>query len=64
MVNMDWAVQWNFVLKKTIPLFWIPAQTITFLLPPEVQILFAALLGVVLGILMAVAAILGKKSQS
>jgi len=64
MVNMDWAVQWNFVFRKTIPLFWIPAQTITFLLPAEVQILFAALLGVVLGVLMAVAAIMGKKSQS
>ncbi|MFN8206283.1 MAG: hypothetical protein U0T82_02590 [Bacteroidales bacterium] len=63
-VNMDWAVQWNFVLKKTIPLFWIPAQTITFLLPAEVQILFAALLGVLLGVLLAVAAIMGNNNQS
>jgi hypothetical protein len=63
-VNMDWAVQWNFVLKKTIPLFWIPAQTITFLLPAEMQILFAALLGILLGVLLAVAAIMGNQKQS
>ncbi|MCK7530557.1 MAG: Mpv17/PMP22 family protein [Marinilabiliales bacterium] len=41
------------VLKKTIPFFWIPAQTITFLLPPEFQILFAALLSTVLGVILA-----------
>jgi len=55
--NMDWDVHWNFVLKKTIPLFWIPAQTITFLLPEEWQILFAALLGIVLGAILAFASL-------
>jgi hypothetical protein len=34
-VNLNWDVQWNFVFKKTIPFFWIPAHTITFLLPPD-----------------------------
>ena len=34
----------------------VPAHTITFLLPEEARVLFAALLGVVLGILLAVAA--------
>jgi hypothetical protein len=63
LVNMDWDVQWNFVFKRTIPLFWIPAQTITFLLPVRFQILFAALLGIVLGVLMAVAGVSGKKSN-
>lgn len=53
--NLNWKVQWNFVFKKTIPFFWIPAHTITFLLPAEFQVLFAAVLGIVLGVLLAIA---------
>ncbi len=53
--NLNWNVQWNFVFKKTIPFFWIPAHTITFLLPVDFQVLFAAILGVVLGVLLAIA---------
>ena len=55
MKEMDWGMQWNFVFKKTIPFFWIPAHTITFLMPSDYQVLFAALLGVVLGVLLAMA---------
>ncbi len=53
MSEINWKVQWNFVFKQTIPLFWIPAHTITFLLPAGTRILFAALLGIVLGILLS-----------
>ncbi|MDR1684651.1 MAG: hypothetical protein LBR90_04250 [Elusimicrobiota bacterium] len=53
MASLDWRRQWDFVFKKTIPLFWFPAHTITFLLPGDWQVLFAALLGVALGILLA-----------
>jgi len=53
LVKLDWQRQWDFVFKKTIPLFWIPAHTIVFLLPPDQQILVAAVLGMVLGILLA-----------
>ena len=53
--SLDWETQWNFVFKKTIPLFWYPAHTLTFLLPAGLQMLFAALLGVALGIILAVA---------
>jgi len=53
--NINWDVQWNFVYKKTIPFFWIPAHTITFLMPPEFRVLFAALLGIALGLILAVA---------
>lgn len=60
--SLNWEVQWNFVFKKTIPLFWIPAHTITFLLPPEFRVLFAALLGITLGIFLAVAVQLSKKN--
>ena len=54
--ELNWAVLWGFVFKKTIPLFWYPAHTITFLLPPTMRVLFAAVLGIVLGVLLAVAA--------
>ena len=50
-----WDKMWGFVFKKTIPFFWIPAHTITFLLPPAWQILFAAVLSIFLGILLAFA---------
>lgn len=54
--GIDWNMHWGFVLKKTIPLFWIPAHTLTFLLPVDFQILFAAMLGIVLGVILAFAA--------
>ncbi|TCN64727.1 hypothetical protein [Acetobacteroides hydrogenigenes] len=54
--KVDWHTMWGFVLKKTIPFFWIPAHTITFLLPASLQVLFAAILGVVLGVILAFAA--------
>lgn len=57
---INWKSQWDFVFKKTIPLFWIPAQTINFLLPQEFNVLIAALLGIVLGVIMAIASIKAK----
>ena len=54
-IHLNWEVQWNFIFKKTIPFFWIPAHTLTFLLPPDYQVLFAALLGLVLGSILAFA---------
>lgn len=53
--KLNWNVQWNFVFKKTIPFFWIPAHTITFILPEQYQVLFAAMLGVALGLILATA---------
>ena len=60
-VSMNWKVQWSFVFLKTIPLFWIPAHTITFILPEQHRVLFAAVLGVVLGVFLAIASLKGKK---
>ncbi len=54
--KINWSVQWNFVFKKTIPFFWIPAHTITFLMPSEYRIIFAAILGIVLGVILSIAA--------
>ena len=56
MTGMNWRAQWGFVFKKTIPFFWIPAHTLTFVLPGEYQVLFAAFLGVILGVILAFAA--------
>jgi hypothetical protein len=50
--QIDWNKMWGFIIKKTIPLFWIPAHTITFLLPEQFRTLFAAGLSVVLGIML------------
>jgi len=55
--NLNWDVQWNFVFKKTIPYFWYPAHTITFLLPAEYQVLFAAMLSIALGLILAIASL-------
>ncbi|MCL2098460.1 MAG: hypothetical protein FWH23_06845 [Bacteroidales bacterium] len=52
--ELNWERQWSFVFKKTIPLFWYPAHTITFMLPADWRVLFAALLSVALGILLAI----------
>lgn len=56
MTTLNWDRQWNFIFKKTIPLFWYPAHTITFMLPANVRVLFAALLGVALGVILAIGA--------
>ncbi len=59
--DMDWKVQWNFVFKKTIPFFWIPAQTLNFLLPGEYRVLVAAVYSIILGVILAIAAQMGTK---
>lgn len=58
--NLNWDVQWNFVFKKTIPYFWYPAHTLTFMLAAEFQVLFAALLSIALGLILAIASLKGR----
>ncbi len=58
--GINWRVQWDFVFKKTIPLFWIPAQTLNFLLPAEFRILVAAFYSIILGVILAIAAHKGR----
>jgi hypothetical protein len=62
-VDLNWKVQWNFVFKKTIPFFWIPAHTITFLLPADFRVLFAAILGIALGTILAIADMMGESNK-
>ncbi len=52
--ELNWETQWSFVFKKTIPFFWYPAHTITFLLPADYRVLFAAFLSIALGILLTI----------
>jgi len=51
--RIDWQELIRFVCLKTIPLFWTPAHVITFLLPPEYRIIYAAFLSISLGVILA-----------
>ncbi len=46
----------SFVILKTIPLFWIPIHTITFLMPAEYRVIMAAGLSIVLGAILSFSA--------
>ena len=59
--NTDWAEFIRFVLGKTIPFFWIPMHTISFLLPGEYRVLSAAFLSIALGGILAYAKRRGEK---
>ena len=54
--KINWNSFVSFVVLKTIPAFWIPAHTITFLLPSEYRVIVAALLSIALGGILAFAA--------
>ena len=53
--TLDYRGFLRFVVFKTIPLFWIPAHTITFMLDDTYRVFFASLLGVALGLLLGIA---------
>jgi hypothetical protein len=59
--QIDWPFFFKFVCFKTIPLFWIPAHTITFLLHTNYRVLMAAYLSIVLGFILTYAKITQKK---
>ena len=52
---IDWYGFISFVVLKTVPFFWVPAHTITFLLPAEYRVLAAAFLSIALGAILAFA---------
>lgn len=53
--GIDWGRFIREIVGVTIPLFWIPAHTITFLLPDQYKVLFAASLSIVLGLILSFA---------
>jgi hypothetical protein len=50
---IDWRGFFRRVVLITIPAFWIPAHTITFLLPSDFRVVVAALLSVALGVILS-----------
>lgn len=53
--HIDWKGLIGFVYLKTIPFFWIPAHTLTFMLPSEYRVLAASFLSIALGGILAFA---------
>lgn len=53
--RIDWNGFVSFVLFKTVPFFWVPAHTITFMLPENYRVLAAAMLSMALGLLLTIA---------
>lgn len=53
--HIDWYNFVSFVVLKSLPFFWIPAHTLTFMLAQEYRVLTAALLSIALGAILAFA---------
>ena len=51
--SIDWTGFVSFTIFKTVPLFWIPAHTVTFMLPAQYQVMMAAALSLVLGLILS-----------
>ncbi len=60
--NIDWKNYFEFVILKTIPFFWIPAHTITFLLPENYRVLMAGVLSIALGLILTLSKMKTKKN--
>lgn len=62
--SIDWDNMFK-VVGVAVFWFWIPAQTFTFMLPPEFRVMSAALLAIALGLIMGFSKKLSlKKAQS
>lgn len=53
LAKIDWPTFIKVVVFRTIPFFWIPAHTITFLLPEGFRVVWSALLSIALGLILA-----------
>ncbi len=53
--NIQWPDLIKFVCIRMLVFFWIPAHTITFLLPADYRLLYAASLSLFLGVILAAA---------
>jgi hypothetical protein len=52
--RIDFNHFFSFVILKTIPFFWIPAHTITFMLNSNYRVLMAAYLSIALGFILTI----------
>jgi len=62
--DIDWNIMWGFTYKKAIPVFLIPANTVTFMLPPHLRILSAGIIGIGLGLILAAAVHKAKRAKA
>lgn len=62
--QIDWNNFFGFVIFKTIPIFWIPAHTITFLLPENYRVLMAGFLSIALGLILTFTKMKNRKEDS
>jgi hypothetical protein len=53
--EIGWNNFTSFVILKTIPFWWIPAHTITFMLPSVFRVITAAFLSIALGLILSFA---------
>lgn len=61
--SVDWGEFVDFTYFKTIPVFWIPANTIGFLMPENFRVFFAAVLSFVFGMLMTILKLREKRRE-
>ena len=61
--NIEWRGMFR-IVGLAIFWFWIPAHTVTFLLPPEFRVVSAALLAVVLGFILGLAKRMAAKKKA
>ncbi len=59
--SIEWSEFVDFTFFKTVPFFWIPINTLVFLLPNTLQVAFAAMLSFVFGMLMTLLKIREKR---
>jgi hypothetical protein len=50
----SWERYIGFVILRTLPFFWIPAHTVTYMLPPQYRVFFSAVLSIALGLILAI----------
>lgn len=62
--NIDWSNFFGFIVIKTIPFFWIPAHTITFMLPENYRVLMAGFLSIALGLILTLSKLKNMKGES
>lgn len=62
--KIDWQRFFHVIVLKSIPFFWIPAHTITFLLPENYRVLMAAYLSIALGIILSIKKVKTKEVSS
>jgi hypothetical protein len=51
----SWDLYIGFVILRTLPLFWIPAHTVTYMLPSQYRVFFSSVLSIALGLILTIA---------